>query len=153
VIHTGTVEMKALTQCWFTRMHIPDGRPYKEADGSHSATCRHCERAIVTYDRERWFLADGFNITHLAETVGGRFLFVLDTLEEAVIARYPVQHLVDEAAIEALKAELKARHGVDEPGSGLELHDSGAKPAARRKATKPRRMPMMTGRARISASF
>lgn len=145
--------MKALTQCWFTRMHLPVGRPYKEEDGSHSSTCRHCERAIVSWDRDRWFLADGFNVTRLAETVGGRFLFVVDSLEAAVIARYPVQHLADEAEIDALKQQLRERHGIDAPGSGLELHDSGASPAARRKATKTRRAPLVVGRARISASF
>ena len=130
--------MKALAQCWFTRQHLPDGRPHREDDGSHTSYCRHCEREIVTWDRSRWFLAGGFNVTHLAETVGGRFLFVLDTADEMIIARYPVGHLPDEAAIEALKEDLKARHGIGEPGVLLELHDSGAakaaKPAARPRA-------------------
>ena len=137
--------MKALTQCWFTRMHIPEGRAHKEKDGSHTSWCRHCERPIVSWDKARWFLADGFNVTHLAESVGGRFLFVLDTLEEAVIARYPVADLPDEAAIDALKAELRDRHGIGQPGATLELHDSGATPAAKRKAVaaRARRAPPM----------
>lgn len=131
--------MKALTQCWFTRMHLPLGRAHKDEDGSFYGRCRHCERDIVSWDRSRWFLADGFNITHLAETVGGRFLFVLDTAEEAVIARYPLS---------------SARHRIDEPGSTLELHDSGARgrPVAKGKGVRAPRMPTM-GRTRLSASF
>ena len=147
--------MKALTQCWFTRMHVPEGRAHKEKDASHTSWCRHCERPIVSWDKARWFLADGFNVTHLAETVGGRFLFVLDSAEEAMIARYPVQDLPDEAAIEALKAELRTRHGIGQPGCALELHDSGATPAARRKAAarQARRAPPMARASRLSASF
>ena len=150
--------MKALTQCWFTRMHVPEGRAQREEDGSHSSRCRHCERAIVSWDRSRWFLADGFNVTHLAETVGGRFLFVLDTAEEIVIARYPVQHIEEPAALDALKAELALRHGIDQPGSTLELHDSGAKgkgagkAVARGKGVRAPRLPAM-GRPRLSASL
>jgi len=145
--------MKALTQCWFTRMHIPEGRAHKEQDGSHTSWCRHCERPIISWDKARWFLADGFNVTHLAESVGGRFLFVLDTLEEAVIARYPLKDMPDEAAIDALKAELRERHGIGQPGSTLELHDSGATPAAKRKAAaaRARRAPPMPRG--LSASF
>jgi len=145
--------MKALTQCWFTRMHVPEGRAHKEEDGSHTSWCRHCERPIVSWDKARWFLADGFNVTHLAETVGGRFLFVLDTLDEAVIARYPVHDLPDEAAIAAFTAELRERHGIGQPGSALELHDSGATPATKRKALakQARRAPPMPRP--LSASF
>lgn len=147
--------MKALTQCWFTRMHIPESRAQREDDGSHTSWCRHCERPIVSWDKARWFLADGFNVTHLAETVGGRFLFVLDSAEEAVIARYPVQHIADDAGLEAYRQELRARHGIDQPGSGLELHDSGASPAARRKvaAARSRRLPNLARASRLSASL
>jgi len=134
--------MKALTQCWFTRIHQPEGRGHKEDDGSHSSICRHCERAIVSWHKGRWFLADGFNVTHLAETVGGRFLFVLDTAEEVVIARYPVHLAATEDDIEALRLDLIARHGIDEPGSGLELHYSGSAVAPHRKPARARRQPM-----------
>ena len=118
--------MRALTQCWFTRAHQPQGRGHKEADGSQTGWCRHCERPIVSWDKRRWFLAEGFNVTRLAETVSGRFVFLLDTAEELVIARYPVGHLSDPAELETFKAELCTRHGVGQPGSSVELHDSGA---------------------------
>ena len=142
--------MKALAQCWFTRAHVPDSRPYKEDDGSHTSRCRHCEREIISWDRSRWFIAGGFNVTHLAETVGGRFLFVVDTADEMVVARYPAGHLANDEALAALMEDIRVRHGIGEPGSTLELHDSGAAPAARPKP-RARRAPDMTGRSRLSA--
>jgi len=145
--------MKALAQCWFTRTHVPEGRAHREADGSHSSRCRHCERDIVTWDKARWFLADGFNVTHLAETVGGRFLFVLDSAEEAVIARYPVKDLAEDA-VEALKTKLREKHGIGQPGQTLELHDSGEPPSVRRKAAAERARRVRPPKApRLSASF
>lgn len=142
--------MKALTQCWFTRIHQPMGRAAKDDDGTQSSRCRHCERAIVSWDRARWFLADGFNVTHLAETVGGRFLFVLDRAEEVVIASYPVHQLAGETDIEALRQDLITRHGIAEHGSGLELHDSGS---PRRKPGRIRRAAMLPQGIGVPASL
>ena len=145
--------MKALTQCWFTRVHIPESRPQLEDDGSHSSWCRHCERAIVTWDRQRWFLADGFNVTRLAEEVSGRFLMLLDRGEEAILGRWSVAHLDDPAELEAFKQDLLAQHGIGQPGNSLELYDSGDIKANRAKAKRDaaRRAPM--GASRLSASF
>lgn len=126
--------MKALTQCWFTRVHLPEARPHKDDDGSHSSHCRHCERPIVSWDRQRWFLADGFNVTRLAETVSGRFLVLLDTGEEAIIGRWSVQHLEDPAELDAFKQAICEQHGVGQPGAALELYDSGDVGATRAKA-------------------
>ena len=144
--------MKALTPCWFTRAHVPEGRAHREEDGSHTSHCRHCERAIVSWDKGRWFLAAGFNVTHLAETVGGRFLFVLDALEEVVIARHPVPAGIDEAGLEQLRAQLREDHGIGRPGSSLELHDSGSPSARRAAPARARRMPSFPG-TRLSASW
>lgn len=117
--------MLALTQCWFTRQHQPETRSHKGDDGAHHAWCRHCERPIISWDKGRWFLADGFNVTRLAETVAGRFVFLLDTTDEMVIARYPVHDIADPTELEAFKADVRARHRVGEPGSTIELFDSG----------------------------
>lgn len=134
--------MLALTQCWFTRQHQPETRSHRGEDGAHHAWCRHCEREIISWDKGRWFLADGFNVTRLAETVGGRFIFLLDTADEMVVARYGVTHITDPAELETFKAQMRTRHGADEPGSTIELFDSGA-PAAKAPArrAKPRRLP------------
>lgn len=128
--------MKALTPCWFTRIHLPRARPVRSDDGTRRSHCRHCDRPIISWDRVRWFPAEGFNVTQLAETVGGRFLFVLDTADEMVIARHPVGDLPDEAAVDALKTDLRVRYGIDAPGATLELFDSAG--AARAAAARPR---------------
>ncbi len=116
--------MLALTQCWFTRVHVPEGRRHAEDDGSHTSHCRHCGKRIVNWNKDRWHLADGFNVSHLAETTAFRFLYIVDISDDMVIARFPLTHLPDEAAIKAYAVELKLAHLVDEPGSGLALRDS-----------------------------
>lgn len=116
--------MLALTQCWFSRIHLPERRRHAESDGSLTCHCRYCGKKIVSWNKETWHLAEGFNITHLAETVGTRFLYIVDTLDDMVIARFPVAHLEGEEAIRAYGLELKIIHKVDEPDSGLVLRDS-----------------------------
>ena len=145
--------MKALTQCWFTRVHMPEARPHKDDDGSLNSYCRHCERPIVSWDRQRWFLADGFNVTRLAETVSGRFLVLLDSLEESIVGRWSVQHIEDPAEIEAFKQALIEQHGIGQPGTTLELYDSGDLRANRANARKAATRRAPGGAARLSASF
>jgi hypothetical protein len=131
----------ALSQCWFTRAHQPTPWRAREDDGGIYSICRHCGRRIVTWGRHRWTIADGLDMTHLAETVTGRFLTVLDTADEFVVRRVTVDHLPDEDAVEALKAELRERYGMDEPGSDLTLLDS-----AERKPSRARKARPMSGR-------
>jgi len=133
------VPYEALTQCWYTREHRPTAVRYHENDGSTFSICRHCGRRIVTWGKHRWSIADGLDVSRLAETVSGRFLTVLDKADELVVRRFTVDHLPDEAAIEVFKDELRERYGMDEPGSDLTLIDSATdKPARRaRKAGPP----------------
>lgn len=116
--------MLALTQCWFTRLHQPAGRKHPEQDGSFTGECRHCQRRIVSWGRNRWFLADGFNVTRLAETCGTRFLYLIDTDDDFVIARFPVSAALDEAAVAAMMDDLREEHLSGAAGEGLELRDS-----------------------------
>ncbi|MDE2619637.1 MAG: hypothetical protein KGL54_05690 [Sphingomonadales bacterium] len=145
--------MKALTQCWFTRVHIPEARPHKETDGTLSSYCRHCERPIMSWDRHRWFLADGFNVTQLAETVSGRFLVLLDSVEETILGRWPVQHITDPAELDAFKQAIRDQHGVGQPGATLELYDSGDVRETRAKAKRAATRRAPAGTPRLSASF
>ncbi|BEV02273.1 hypothetical protein [Novosphingobium olei] len=132
--------MQALTQCWFTRTHRPERWMEHDEDGSHLSTCRYCERRIVSWDREAWYLADGFNVSRLAETASGRTLTLVDVSEDMVLHRFSVTHLNDEAAIEAFKKQVAAQYAMDEPGSPLRLLDSGGTPRPRvRTQTAPRR--------------
>ena len=114
----------ALTQCWYTRKHVPERTRHREEDGSLSSNCRHCQRPIVAWSKDRWFLAEGFNVTQLAEKTGTRFLYLFDPAADFIVHRYPVSHLPDEAAIDAYKAQLAEEHGLDQPGADLELRDS-----------------------------
>jgi len=132
----------ALSQCWFTRAHQPTQWRFHEDDGGIYSICRHCGRRIVTWGRHRWSIADGLDVTHLAEMVPGRFLTVLDSADELVVRRFTVDHLPDEAAIEAFKLELRERYGMDEPGSDLTLIDSADTTAPR-----PRKPPPFSVRA------
>lgn len=116
--------MPALTQCWFTRTHVPAGRKHKEADGSYSSQCRYCHKPITSWNKGGWYLADGFNISRLRDETSGRCLFVVDIADELIVARYPIDHLKGAAAIRDYKLELRASHGIDELGSTLRLIDS-----------------------------
>jgi hypothetical protein len=116
--------MPALTQCWFTRTHVPVSRKHKEADGSRSSECRYCGKPIASWGKGRWYPADGFNVSRLRDTTGGRFLYVIDVIDDLVIARYPIDQLESAAALRAFKEDLRATHGLDQPGCTLELRDS-----------------------------
>ena len=116
--------MPALTQCWYTRTHVPAGRKHKEPDGSYSAECRYCHKAITSWNKGAWYPADGFNVSRLRDSTSGRCLYIVDVFDELVIACYPIDHLKGPAAIRDYKLELRAVHGVDELGSTLRLIDS-----------------------------
>ena len=130
--------MQALTQCWFTRMHRPDAWSEQDEDGSRLSSCRYCERRIVSWDREVWYLADGFNVSRLAETARGRSLALVDVTEDLVVHRFSVANLNDEAAIEAFKQQIAREYGLAEPGSPLRLLDSAAQRPPRSAATQRR---------------
>jgi hypothetical protein len=130
--------MEALTQCWFTRVHRPARARQRQSDGAVSSTCRYCQRTVVSWDRENWTLSNGLDVSRLVETTSGRTLTLFDTLGDLIIRRFPVRHLDDEGAVTAFKLQLRAEHGLDEPGSMLELRDS-APPRAKRK---PKAVPL-----------
>jgi hypothetical protein len=116
--------MLSLTQCWFTRTHLPESKKRKEADDSWTSNCRYCGRQIVSWGKGSWSLAGGFNVSRLAETTRTRFLYIVNVSDDFVVARFPVKHLQDEQAIEAYRKQLMVDHKLDEEGSGLELRDS-----------------------------
>jgi hypothetical protein len=125
--------MESLTQCWFTRVHRPHRERHRQVDGSVTGTCRYCQRALVSWDRENWSLSDGLDVSRLVEMTTGRTLTLVDTLGDLIVRRFPVRHLGSEEAIEAFKHDLRAQYGLDDPDTTLELRDS-APPRARRKA-------------------
>ena len=68
--------------------------------------------------------SESANVSRLRDSTGGRHLYVIDVIDDFVIARYPIDHLQSVAAIRALREELCATHGLKEPGCTLELRDS-----------------------------
>ncbi|MBW8752767.1 MAG: hypothetical protein JF595_01230 [Sphingomonadales bacterium] len=121
--------MPALTQCWYTRIHVPVGRKQRESDGSYTARCRHCHKPITSWNKGAWYPADGFNISRLRDSTSGRLLYVIDVVDELIVAKYPIDHIKGVNALRDFKLEIRAAHGVDELGSTLRLIDS--KEAAR----------------------
>jgi hypothetical protein len=117
--------MPTLTQCWYTRTHVPSGRRHKEADGSFTGECRYCHKAITSWGKSDWYLAEGFNVSRLRDSTGGNFLYVIDVVDELVIARYPTDHIKTAAELRAYREELSKTHGLDEPGCTLQIRDSG----------------------------
>lgn len=116
--------MPALTQCWFTRTHVPAGRKHKGADGSYSGECRYCHKPITSWNKGTWYLADGFNVSRLRDSTGGRYLYVIDVADDMILARYPVDHIQTAAELRAYKEELGKAHELDRIGSTLQLRDS-----------------------------
>lgn len=138
--------MPALTQCWYTRAHRPAHVERDRESGIYHGTCRYCGRAIDSWNRDSWHLSDGFNIESIARTVRERFLYLVDTDEEFVIARFTVSHLQDEAEIEAYRAHLHETHCTGEDAVNMEVRDSrddasqvrGTPVKSRRKAAQSR---------------
>jgi hypothetical protein len=127
--------MVALTQCWYTRVHRPVRERHRDSDGSVTSTCRYCDRPLVTWDHHSWNLANGLDVSRLAELTSGRTLTLIDMLEDLIVRRFPIRHLDNEADVEALKRELRDQYGLDEPGSSLVLRDSA--PPRKRKVRFP----------------
>ena len=120
--------MLALTQCWYTRTHVPEGRGHREEDGTSTSHCRHCGRPIHRrHGQGSWRLAEGIDLDELAQAASTRFLYLLDVTDDFIVARFPVHQMGSEEEIAAYKASLREQHGTDLPGSPLVLKDSADK--------------------------
>ena len=124
--------MQALAQCWFTRVHRPERERHRADDGSLASTCRYCRRALVSWDRETWNLADGLDVSRLAELTSGRTLTVIDMVDDLIVRRFAIRHLEDEAAVDAFKQDVRTQYGLDDPASTLVLRDSAPTPRKRK---------------------
>lgn len=128
--------MLALTQCWFTRTHVPEGNGKRDGTGIWRSDCRHCDRPIISWDKKAWHLAEGFNLLNVYQGIEKPFLYLIDTRNDFVVARFPIDHLTTEDAVEAFADQIKADNAVDDPESALALRDSRKRkfPRARREA-------------------
>ena len=139
----------ALTQCWFTRAHKAAGAPGRRgSDGVFHSYCRYCERPIVSWDKESWHIADGFNLLEIQAASQAAFLYLLDTRDAAVVSRFPIDHLETEAEIEALAKKITEEHELGQFDNPLVLRDSrldqGGRIPKRRKPAAPAEAPTDT---------
>jgi hypothetical protein len=115
----------AMAQCWYTREHRPAQNQRPREDGRPVyARCCHCHRDISSLNGRLWEIAGGFNAEAAGHSRARAFLSVVDVVDEMVIARFPIGAIPDEAGVQALRARLRLRYGLDEPASTLVLRDS-----------------------------
>jgi hypothetical protein len=110
-----------VAQCWYLRRHVPEGRRRREPGGVVHCTCRYCQRPIRSRDGGRWDLAEGFDLDAVAGAARSSHFCVVDTLDDMVIARYPLSNGEDEATIAARMAEICEIHGIEEADEVLQV--------------------------------
>ena len=116
--------MLALTQCWYTRTHVPASSSRKGSEGVFRSECQHCDRPIISWDKKAWHLAEGFNLLSVYQGMEKPFLYLIDTRNDFVVARFPIDHLETEPEVEALIEQIKAENNVGDPDNDLALRDS-----------------------------
>ena len=139
--------MLTLTQCWFTRKHIPSEPVPRSGKDVYHSQCKSCERPIISYDRSIWHLAEGFNLLQVYQNLNTSFLYLVDNRAEVVVARFTIDHLKSESEIAAYARQICADNGVDDPDSVLELRDSRkgkAKAGGRQKPAMANAQPVAT---------
>jgi len=129
--------MLALTQCWYTRTHVPASSSRKGSEGVFRSECQHCDRPIISWDKKAWHLAEGFNLLSVYQGMEKPFLYLIDTRNDFVVARFPIDHLETEPEVEALIEQIKAENNVGDPDNDLALRDS-RKRKFRRTPLKPK---------------
>ena len=110
-----------VAQCWYLRRHVPEGRRRREPDGAMHCTCRYCQRPIRSRDGGPWDLAGGIDLDALAGATRISYFCVVDTLDEMVIARYPLANGEDDEAISARLVEICEKHGIEEDEDILQV--------------------------------
>lgn len=56
------------------------------------------------------------------------FFYLVDIEQEKVLATFSIEDCASVFEVNALEAELRARHGVDDPDRGLALRHSDLRP-------------------------
>lgn len=110
-----------VAQCWYMRQHVPEGRRRHEADGVVMCTCRYCQRPIRSRNGGRWDLAEGVDLDGLAEVGKASYFCVIDTLDDMILARYPLPAGADQEVIALRRAEISEKHGVEDSDGVLEV--------------------------------
>ena len=112
----------ALTPCWYNRAHRPLQTPREAVEGAFYAYCRHCHRPIFSLDRAYWHIDGGFNIETLGD-LANSFLSVEDVADGMTIARFALDPSAEDAAVEALKEQIRKDYGIGEEDNALSIRD------------------------------
>ena len=119
IIRPATTQ--TLTQCWYTRTHVPTSQKARGEGGTVISTCRYCQRAIRSHGGKSWTLADGIDLDELAAHSQIRYICVTSVADGMIIARHVIENDLDDAAIRLRCEEISQTHGALEPGSGLDV--------------------------------
>lgn len=114
-----------LTQCWYTRTHVPVSRKERGEGDVLTSTCRYCERPIRSHGGKSWVLADAVDLDELAAQSRIRYICVTNVADGMVLARYLLEQDADDGAIKDKLDAIKQAHGANEPASGLSVELKG----------------------------
>ncbi len=114
-----------LTQCWYTRTHLPSARKDKGGGDVVTSLCRYCERPIRSHGGKSWVLADGVDLDELASRSRIRYICVTNVADGMIVARYVMAPDADDASTTAQLETISESHGANVPGSGLVVQLKG----------------------------
>ncbi len=117
-----------LTQCWYSRTHVPAGRKELWSDGYHHSLCRHCERPIKSSGKKSWVLADGIDLDDLADRAVTRFICVTSDADGMIVARHLIPKDWDDAAVQVRFEQVLADCKEQDPGGALSVRLIGGHP-------------------------
>ncbi|MFY8193440.1 MAG: hypothetical protein ACOVKV_00010 [Novosphingobium sp.] len=114
-----------LTQCWYTRIHQPGPKRWRDENGTLHAVCRHCEREVHSQGGKSWVLSDGIDLDALATSSSIRFICVTNVADGLVVARYPIERDASPRQVEDFLSEITARHEAGTDGKSLDVRLMG----------------------------
>lgn len=114
-----------LTQCWYTRTHVPTSRKEKGEGDVVMSICRYCERQIRSHGGKSWVLADGVDLDELASRSHIRYICVTNVADGLIVARYVIAPDADDASTKAQIETISESHAANVPGSGLVVQLKG----------------------------
>lgn len=114
-----------LTQCWYTRIHQPGPRRWRDREDTLHSACRHCGREVRSQGGKSWALSDGIDLDALASSSSIRFVSVTNTADGMVVARYPLERDASPEQIEAFIREITARYEGTTDGANLDVRLMG----------------------------
>jgi hypothetical protein len=114
-----------LTQCWYSRTHVPMGRKERGEGDILTSTCRYCERPLRSHGGKSWVLADAVDLDELGARSLIRYICVTNFADGMIVARYVIDPDADEAITNAQLEAISESHGAKVPGSGLDVQLKG----------------------------